>query len=400
MKEAAFGALATAAGMLLLATLALLRAGLQHTRFRGWHWWVAAIVVGGGGVVLAPFSGGQRGAAIAVQALLLSWPVLTLIGLRRFHGRLGLPGNERADWMVLGGGVIVVTLAAVTPPDTVSSLLLPGAMTLLTHLYVAAVIGSSRTAEDVGALRVLAATVALAALVPAFGWGAGQLPGGFYGTVTRALSSAFCLTIVCFTMLNLMRERTERELLESRRRLRVLANTDPLTNVPNRRHFQELANRVLHDSAAAADDRPVLLLFDIDHFKLINDKFGHAAGDRALRLVGRCMQDALRAHDLAGRLGGDEFALLLDGTTLEQAMGVAHRIVRQLQTHSPEHRLPCLGLSFGVVQTAAGEDVDDALRRADQALYEAKRQGRSRAVAAAGDEQQPVFSESQRLGLT
>ncbi|MEO7243681.1 MAG: GGDEF domain-containing protein [Rubrivivax sp.] len=399
MQETAFGALATASGMLVLAMLALLRAGLQHGRFRGWHWWVAAIVLGGGGVALAPFSGGQRWAAAGVQAMLLSWPVLTLIGLRRFHGRLGLPGNERADWLVLGGGVIVVVLAAVTPPDTVSGLLLPGAMTMLTHLYVAAVIGSSRTAEDVGALRVLAATVALAALVPALGWGAGQVPAGFAGTVTRAMTAAFCLNIVCFTMLNLMRERTERELHESRRRLRVLANTDPLTSVPNRRHFQDLANRVLQD-AAPGPDAPVLLLFDVDHFKLINDKFGHAAGDRALRLVGRCMQDALRAHDLAGRLGGDEFALLLDGTTIAQAICVADRIVRALQDQSPEHRLPCVGLSFGVVQAVAGESVDDALRRADQALYEAKRQGRSRVVAAAGAEEEPVFSESKRLGLT
>ena len=88
---------------------------------------------------------------------------------------------------------------------------------------------------------------------------------------------------------------TERELRESRRRLRVLANTDPLTSVPNRRHFNELATRLLQD----ADDEagaPVLLVCDIDHFKLINDRLGHAAGDRALRLVGRCLQDALRAH--------------------------------------------------------------------------------------------------------
>jgi diguanylate cyclase (GGDEF)-like protein len=142
------------------------------------------------------------------------------------------------------------------------------------------------------------------------------------------------------------------------------------------------------------------MLFDIDHFKLINDRLGHAAGDRALRLVGRCMQDALRARDLAGRLGGDEFALLLAGASLQQALGVADRIVNTLQLRSTEHRLPSVGLSFGLVQVHAGEKLDESLRRADQALYEAKRLGRSCAVAAQGGEDEPVFSESKRLGLT
>jgi GGDEF domain-containing protein len=81
-------------------------------------------------------------------------------------------------------------------------------------------------------------------------------------------------------------------------------------------------------------------------------------------------------------------------------MGVAARIVAAVQQRSEDHQLPPLSLSFGLVQVGGGESLDGALRRADQALYEAKRQGRSCAVAAAGDETQPVFSESQRLGLT
>jgi diguanylate cyclase (GGDEF)-like protein len=214
---------------------------------------------------------------------------------------------------------------------------------------------------------------------------------------TRTLAAAFGLAATTFIVLGMMNDRTVRELHDSRRRLRVLANTDPLTGVPNRRHFHEMASRVL---GARCEEPPVLLLFDIDHFKQINDKLGHAAGDRALRLVGRCMQDALRARDVAGRLGGDEFALLLGGASLPQALGVADRIVNTLQLRSAEHRLPSLGLSFGLVQVQAGESLDDSLRRADQALYEAKRQGRSCAVAAQGDEEEPVFSESKRLGLT
>lgn len=389
-------ALSVAAGGLTVAACALARTGWRHQSFRGWHFWVLALLVGAAGIAFTPVHLGAPSTAATTQALLLAWPVLTLVGLRRFHARLGLPGRERADWGMLAACTGALLLAASLPDLHVAAVLLPGTAALLLHLYAAAVMSSSRTVEDIAALRLLAAVIAVSALVPAMGWAVGAPASVVPYLMARAMAAAFGLAVMAFTTLALMSERTEHELRESRQRLRVLANTDALTCVPNRRHFQELANRVLRADA----EPPVLLLFDIDHFKLINDKFGHATGDRALRLVGRCMQDALRAHDIAGRLGGDEFALLLGGTSMQQALGVADRIVLQLQRQSAENRLPCLGLSFGVVLAQPGEDVDDTLRRADQALYEAKRQGRSRAVMAVGREEEPVFSESQRLGLT
>ncbi len=380
LMDAQTGALAMAAGGLAVAAGTLARAGARQRSYRGWRWWVAAMVVGAVGLLAAPWAANGSGAAAAVQALLLVWAPLTLVGLRRFHARLGLPGQERIDWAVLAGGA---TLAVWQP----------GPAVLLVHLYVAALMWSTRTPEDAGPLRLVGLVVAAVALPPSLApWDLGRAP-----VIGQAVGGGLALLVIAFVMLSLMHERTERELRESRRRLRVLANTDPLTSTPNRRHFHDLATRLLRRTD---DERPVLLVFDIDHFKLINDKLGHPAGDRALRLVGRCMQDALRANDLAGRLGGDEFALLLGGASLQQAIGVAERIVQQLQTQSAEHHLPVLTLSFGLVQVLRTESVDDALRRADQALYEAKRQGRSRAVAAHGDEEEPVFSESQRLGLT
>jgi len=234
-------------------------------------------------------------------------------------------------------------------------------------------------------------------LVPAAAWMLTGAPlGDLPDTGLRLAATVLALTLAALTMLALMSERTERELRESRRRLQVLAYTDALTGIPNRRHFEDLAARVVH-----AGRTPVLLLFDIDHFKHINDRLGHAAGDRALQLVGDGLREALRAGDIAGRLGGDEFALLLDGATPPQAVGIADRIVRQLQAAAPSRRLPRdLGLSFGLVHIRPFEPLGDAMHRADQALYEAKRQGRSCVVAAQGGEDQPVFSESQRLGLT
>lgn len=374
------GTLSMAAGSLAVAALAVARAGRRQRSYRGWQWWVVALALGGLGLFMAPWATGNHWGAATVQALLLSWAPFVLLGLRRFHARLGLPGSERADWMVLASAIG-------------ASFWLPGPAILGVHLYVATLMWSARTPEDAGVLRLTGAVIALTALPPSLApWADNNAP-----VIVQAMGSGLALLVAAFGTLTMMNERTERELRDSRRRLRILANTDSLTCVPNRRRFHELATRVLRDPG---DSPPVLLVFDIDHFKLLNDKLGHPAGDRALRLVGRCIQDALRANDLAGRLGGDEFALLLDGASLQQAIGVAERIVRQLQAQSPEHRLPVLTLSFGLVLVLPEETVDDAMRRADQALYEAKRQGRSRAVSAQGDKERPVFSESQRLGLT
>jgi diguanylate cyclase (GGDEF)-like protein len=191
-------------------------------------------------------------------------------------------------------------------------------------------------------------------------------------------------------------ERTVTELRDSRRRLRFLANIDMLTQVPNRRHFGELARQAL---ARQAHRAAAVLMFDIDHFKRINDELGHAAGDRALRVVSQCVQGTLRGQDIAGRHGGDEFVLLLPDTSMRDAMAVATRIVARAQGMAHEQAIPQLSLSFGMVQIGDDESLEDAMRRADQALYEAKRQGRGRAVSAAGDEHAPVFVESRRLGL-
>jgi diguanylate cyclase (GGDEF)-like protein len=196
-------------------------------------------------------------------------------------------------------------------------------------------------------------------------------------------AAALGAVVLAFMGVTLVSERTERQLRDSRRRLRTLANLDALTQVPNRRHFQELATDALRDDIPGS---AVLVLFDVDHFKLINDELGHAAGDRALCLVCNSVLEHLRAHDVPGRHGGDEFVLLLRQTTTREAMGVAARIVTEVQKRAPRHDLPALSLSFGLVQIGLAEGISAALRRADQALYEAKRQGRSRAVAALGNE--------------
>jgi len=203
------------------------------------------------------------------------------------------------------------------------------------------------------------------------------------------------LVMVYLAML-LTHERTEANLRAAQHKLRFLADMDALTEVPNRRHFHELATSALACNTGAG---ATVMMFDIDHFKQVNDLLGHATGDDALRQVAQCIRESLRAQDVAGRMGGDEFAVLLPQTDVDDAMAVAERIASRLDDRQVAPRVARISLSFGVVQMRSNENVVDALRRADHALYEAKRQGRSRAVVAVGAEDHLLFGESRSLGL-
>jgi diguanylate cyclase (GGDEF)-like protein len=358
-------------------------------RHRSARLWPLALLAPAGGAALGAALPDSAWALGAAHALLLAWPGLLLSGLRRFHARVDWPASRRLDSLVAGVAFGLALVAAVLPPEFAAPAL---ALAVLgAHLYPAALLLGAPSRADAPLLRMLAAAMTAAALLPltATADPSALLP-------PRALANALAALVSAFVVLLLASARTERQLRESRRRLRVLANIDPLTRIPNRRHFQELSTAVIEQDPPGS---AALVMFDIDHFKRINDRLGHAEGDRALRRVAEGLQHLLRARDVAGRHGGDEFSLLLRHSGPAEAIAVAERLVRRLQRTQSEQG-PLLSLSFGIVQVGAGEALDEALRRADQALYEAKRQGRSRAVAASGDELQPVFGESQRLGLT
>ena len=173
-------------------------------------------------------------------------------------------------------------------------------------------------------------------------------------------------------------------LKESEERLRHLSITDPLTNTFNRRHFFDIAEREI--ASARRHGRPTsLLAIDIDHFKRINDTFGHAVGDEALKAFTEACQGQLRASDLLGRMGGEEFAVLLPETDTVAARMVAERIRRRMAelvvpAGSEEVRFT---VSIGISSCRAGErSVDALLSCADEALYLAKDAGRNRVIGA------------------
>lgn len=176
------------------------------------------------------------------------------------------------------------------------------------------------------------------------------------------------------------RDITEQKRLEND--LRKMATTDSLTGLFNRRHFWELSERELARARRAPHPVSVLMI-DLDHFKSVNDRYGHEVGDRVLKHVAELGIMNLREIDIMGRIGGEEFVVLLPNTRLSEAMMVAERL-REAVSHKETltDRGPVsINISVGVTETGeAMEDLETLLKQADDALYAAKQQGRNRVV--------------------
>ena len=163
-------------------------------------------------------------------------------------------------------------------------------------------------------------------------------------------------------------------------RMEELATTDSLTGAANRRSLfaiaeRELAHSIRHQTPCAA------LVLDVDAFKAINDRHGHAAGDQVLKKVVEVCRHALRVTDVVARLGGDEFAVLLPQTTQEAAFALAERLRATIETtdYGPPWQDLHATVTIGVSGCNGGHhDVDTLLRSADRALYQAKQAGRNR----------------------
>jgi diguanylate cyclase (GGDEF)-like protein len=161
------------------------------------------------------------------------------------------------------------------------------------------------------------------------------------------------------------------------------AKIDVLTGLPNRRYFDEALG--MEKPRRRANDSLGILMIDIDHFKLLNDRFGHATGDRVLCAVAGAIAQGVRAEDTPARYGGEEFAVLLRRTSAEQAIEVGERIRRAVARLHPASLGIDEPVTVSVGVAVAGADqvaIPGLLERADQALYRAKRLGRDRVVAA------------------
>jgi two-component system cell cycle response regulator len=175
------------------------------------------------------------------------------------------------------------------------------------------------------------------------------------------------------------RLRSAERLVRLQRELIRLATTDPLTGLFNRRAFFEKAQKTI--ARANSSNPPAAIMFDADHFKRVNDTYGHDIGDQVLRGISRA---AASDRLIVGRLGGEEFAILLEASNLEAGLKLAEDLRAKMAalTFDTERGKLTLTCSFGVSEWEHGESIDQLLKRADAALYEAKAGGRNRVVAA------------------
>jgi len=170
----------------------------------------------------------------------------------------------------------------------------------------------------------------------------------------------------------------QRQLKEVNLALTEASYTDLLTGLPNRRAMVDRITSEL-DRSARGHSRPALLLADVDHFKQVNDTYGHEVGDQVLHGLAVVFRAALRGYDTCARWGGEEFLVLLPETDLAAALGVADKL--RAGVAAARETLPAITISVGVAAAQDGETLTALIRRADDAMYAAKRRGRNRVLA-------------------
>ncbi len=196
-----------------------------------------------------------------------------------------------------------------------------------------------------------------------------------------------------FVIMTLTVERIEQEAARAKAQLEMQARTDSLTQLGNRRHFIHQAEQAI--ARTARHQHPLsLVVLDLDHFKQINDTYGHIKGDEVLAGAASSLKEPMREIDLVGRMGGEEFALLLEGTSLEDACVLCERLLGHIRgLEFPDAPKLHVTASMGVVQWQDG-GFDALYTQADAAMYEAKHRGRDQVRAASGGEVQDLSSVS------
>lgn len=306
----------------------------------------------------------ENGALWPLWALLalngLAWPHIA----RWWSGRSGEPHAHERRLLLLDtllGGLWIAVMGFSVLPSALFA-------TLLCFNNIA-----------VGGLRMLAHGLIALAGGAASGWLVLDPPTFTLVPTTLVLLASLPLLIVYPLTIGHIVYRQAKALVEQKRLLTRLSRTDGLTGLYNRRHWETLAER--HFAAAY---RPVTLaLIDLDHFKQINDTFGHAMGDQILRRAATFLRETLGDRALVGRYGGEEFGVLLPDTPIDQALALLDGLRERfpLPEVQGDALLPCT-LSIGLAESAdTMSDYHDWLRHADQALYSAKSQGRNRVVA-------------------
>jgi diguanylate cyclase (GGDEF)-like protein len=284
---------------------------------------------------------------------------------------------KRRLFPVALAGLLVLVYASVRGASYVELLALTCAFAAMTALAMAFILLRPHEGKPSFLQRVIGVNDVLFAIGMALGgWDGLAHPEHALGSnayhAAAALAGYLVMIVNSIGFLLLCKQKDDEQMA-------LLATTDFLTGLLNRRAFFERSEsaRML----ALRMRKPIaLLMLDIDHFKQLNDRYGHATGDEALVVFAQSARAALRDHDIMGRLGGEEFALALPGTGLAGAVQVAERLRESVKAAQVNTSGAChsMTVSVGVVLVDPNETLTAALARADHALYAAKSAGRDR----------------------
>ncbi len=365
--------------------LLLLFAWVQNTQITAVAWWGFAHLMRAASITLFGLYGSAPDLITIdlANALLFTAFAVTWTGARVFDGRPVEP-----VYLVTGAVIWLLVCRLPVLHDAVQAraLVASGIITAYTWL-TAFEFWRGRSEQLVsrwpaifmlfahGALFLL--RTPLVALLP---WApANDVYGSVWLTVLSFEALLFTISIA-FILLAMAKERTEL-------RHRTAAMVDPLTGIANRRAFLQDATALAKRHRSSPRPTAVLLI-DLDHFKSVNDRFGHAIGDRVLEIFADAARESVRSTDLIGRLGGEEFAAILRDTAAERAVAVAERLREGFAkvAQDVDGRPVCATVSIGVVHCDGPVlDVSELLAQADQALYFAKERGRNRVELASLD---------------
>jgi diguanylate cyclase (GGDEF)-like protein len=352
-------------------------------------WWGTAYLLGAASVALWTLASSALGEMLSLALNAVGFVACGMVwnASRVFHGRKpNLPG------LVLGAIAWVAAVVTLAPAASALRVTIGAGIVAIYAALTAAELWTERrrTLQQRWPAFVVPVLHGLVLMLPI-------LLGDFLRPRDAAFSSSIWMTVfsvelvlyavgTVFVIFMLVSERAVTV-------HKTAASMDPLTGMFNRRGFSEATARVIEREASAG--RPVtVLIFDIDHFKSINDRFGHPAGDEILKLFSTIVLNTLRISDLSGRIGGEEFAALLP-CSLEEGVLAAERVREAFEASgiAVDEGPVDTTVSIGVAGGPAGTELEVLLAAADTALYQAKRGGRNRVEAA---EELPLSLEKWR----
>jgi diguanylate cyclase (GGDEF)-like protein len=353
----------------------LLRSGVP-----GLARWMAAYAAIGVAFTLLIALGSRPAPAMigTVNALVLAGSFLVLQGTRQFFGR---PLAYRIEWYVLAAALAALAYCIFISPSTALRVALNSSLMAYARVVVALTVLRLRPARRPQYSYLLVAAMSLAGvgvhIVRGIAYG-----GGWEQQTTFFDPSPLNVTLLGLSILSLPCLSIGMVMLAHDRlaeRMEQLATVDELTGALVRRAFIERAGAFAARIRAASVPLSIAIM-DLDNFKAVNDRFGHAAGDRALACFARVVAGAIGPDDLFGRLGGEEFAVLFVSKGKRQAQQVVNEL-RVLLADSSANETACT-FSAGIEQLEAGDALASAMARADAALYTAKAMGRNCVVSA------------------